>query len=1057
MLDQRRVAAQPDEKREQSFREQLFIERYDGLHAWALHLTQHWDSADDLVQEAFVQWVLSRTRLEEIENIDGYLRTMLRNMHISRVSRTAQHLHETALSIADYDSFRLGWTAIEPPRRMQASEDLHNICAYACSRKESSKAGSVLILRFFHDYLPSEIAGVLNNSRNCVDQWQRLARREAKLFLKRPGRLRFVNSHSPTRRHSIRYLGSDCDLMLDLRQMIFDSCHGECISRQELEEVYSQGHAGALTTTALAHLVSCSRCLDSVNYLLGFPLLSARYQAEPCEPKDPPHDRTGNGASGGGTENLSKKFERKLRETREHKPQELRISVNGFRVSSLTVSSELSELNLNLSPDEPIEFVEVSSEQGVQLLFFSINPEGSQPEQWAWIELSEGRSLEVCFRSESGSSLHVVYNDPAPEEASSTGEIFNSNGLSSPLAVVADVPAEPGVGTHGRVFRLRSWAERLAGTLRIAKPRALVARETTTRSTVERLVESLDHAPGRIQSGPFLNLLTEAIGRNRAHSRLRFGLLIGLLCAAVVAGFLFFKANLSRELSATELLERATHAERLSQTSPDHVRHQSINFEERRGAERAIVAQRKLEIWENEAKGQRTQRLYDDSNRVIAGVWRKTDGSRTLYHHGSKLQSQPALVSPDSLLLNLEDIWQFEPSARLFSALVGDPAAVTVEERSVSYILSYAKDRPIGASHLLKATLTLRKSDLHPVELMLLVQRGNELHEYRFAEAAHELLPENAVAPSVFEIGPELTGGAGELGRPGDWALRDLTASRVPPLPSTSAPPIASAELEVDVAYLLNSAKADRNEQVTLTRSAGGSLRVEGVVESEQRKEEFVRALALVSNNPAVRIEIRTVAEAMKRPMSASTALVQEAEETPNTVAADDQLRTYFERRNPDGPIDEAIRSYSSRMVYHAYQATFHAIEMKRLVNRFASVDMRTVAPDARTKWLAMLHQHAAAFEREIATLQQELQPVFLSGTSLPGADDVSIQTDAELTGVVERLHKLALSNNDGIRAAFTISSHSSAAALKSAAFWQSLQRSANLAKRIEQYQTRNN
>ena len=90
--------------------------------------------------------------------------------------------------------------------------------------------------------------------------------------------------------------------------------------------------------------------------------------------------------------------------------------------------------------------------------------------------------------------------------------------------------------------------------------------------------------------------------------------------------------------------------------------------------------------------------------------------------------------------------------------------------------------------------------------------------------------------PSAFEIEPELIGGAGQLGRPGDWALRDLTSSRVPPSPSTSTPSPASAELEVDVAYLLNQAKADRNEQVALTRSAGGSLRVEGVVDTSRAK-----------------------------------------------------------------------------------------------------------------------------------------------------------------------------------------------------------------------------
>ncbi len=56
--------------------------------------------------------------------------------------------------------------------------------------------------------------------------------------------------------------------------------------------------------------------------------------------------------------------------------------------------------------------------------------------------------------------------------------------------------------------------------------------------------------------------------------------------------------------------------------------------------------------------------------------------------------------------------------------------------------------------------------------------------------------------------------------------------------------------------YLLNQAKADRNEQVTLTRSAGGSLRVEGLVEDEQRKSEKLHKLAL-ANNEAVRTAFR--------------------------------------------------------------------------------------------------------------------------------------------------------------------------------------------------------
>ena len=1022
MLDQRRVAAQPDEKREQ-----LFTERYEGLLAWAMRLTnQQRDAAEDLVQDAFVQFVLGRTRLEEIENIDGYLRRMLRYMHLSRLSRSAQHLQETALSVADYDSCRRGWTAIEPSRRMQAFEELHQICTYACSRKESSRAGSVLILRFFHEYFPTEIASVLNSSRHCVDQWQRLARREVKLLMNEPGRLSLLKAGKPSDRQ-IKYFRSDCDLMLELRQMIFNSRQGDCLSQTELQKIYASSQADALTTVKLAHIVSCPTCLDVVNGLLGLPSLAQRYRTEPSEPEEPPRDETGGGPSGGGTSDLTKKFAHRLRETHEHKPRELRIAINGFLVSSLKVSSDLSELDLNLTQGDPIEFVEVSSEQGVQMLFFSIDPLGPQREQWAWIQLSEGRSLEACLRNESGPALHVVYKDPVLEEDYARAELPNMNSLSSPLFVVpgADALKETKVGVHGVVSYLRSWAKRLVSTVEPA----------AEKTQAINLFGAARREPGR-----------------------PLGWLIALVSVVVIAGFLLFKTSLSGTLSATSLLEKANVAEKSAQGTLDQVRHRFINLEERRSAEGAIMAQHKIEIWENPGSGARAQRLYDPSNRLLGGAWQRADGSRTVYHHGSKPQSQRAITSPDDLLLNLEDVWQMGLSVHSFAALIEQPTLAKVEERSATYVLSFETGRMIGASHLLRATLTLTKSDLRAIEQTLLVQRGGVLREYRFVEASFELLPLKDVAPNAFEIEPELTGGAGKLsGEPGDWALRDLTSSRVPPSPSTSTPPVASAELEVDVAYLLNRAKADRNEQVNLTRSAGGSLRVEGVVDTAQRKDEFLRALAPVSNNPAVRIEIRTVAEATQNQSPRGAVIVEEAVETADTIAADSDLRAYFEKRKPNGPTDEAIRSYSSRTVNRGYRALFHAIELKQLINRFANVDMRTVTPDARAKFLAMVHEHAIAFERENAVLRQEIGPVFFPETTLTDAEETSIQSDVDLARAVERLHKLALSNTDAIRSALTISSQSSATALKSPAFWQSIQRAGKLADAISQYQSTSN
>ena len=55
-------------------REEVFTKRYRQLLAWALRLTnQHRAAAEDLVQDAFIQFTRARTSLDEIENVDCYI------------------------------------------------------------------------------------------------------------------------------------------------------------------------------------------------------------------------------------------------------------------------------------------------------------------------------------------------------------------------------------------------------------------------------------------------------------------------------------------------------------------------------------------------------------------------------------------------------------------------------------------------------------------------------------------------------------------------------------------------------------------------------------------------------------------------------------------------------------------------------------------------------------------------------------------------------------------------------------------------------------------------
>jgi len=103
---------------------------------------------------------------------------------------------------------------------------------------------------------------------------------------------------------------------------------------------------------------------------------------------------------------------------------------------------------------------------------------------------------------------------------------------------------------------------------------------------------------------------------------------------------------------------------------------------------------------------------------MIAGTWQRRDGTRTIYHHGGRPLPETLPVRTDSLLLNLDDIWQLELSAKEFSGLIADGVNARVEESADNYIITNGTSRTIGASRLLKATLKLNRADLHPIEAL---------------------------------------------------------------------------------------------------------------------------------------------------------------------------------------------------------------------------------------------------------------------------------------------------------------------------------------------------
>ena len=1063
-------------RRGEARHEDVFLARYRHLRAWALRLSGgDVARAEDLVHDAFVQFTFARPDLARVGNLDGYLYRMLRNLQISQ-TRRARRRHEDAPAVVEYDSAEFALRAATDPRDVvRVQDDLRQVCHYACLRKETSKAGSVLILRFMHGYYPGEIARVLRSSREAVEERLRAARVEARQFLEDPSRLRFIGRDAArnVRPPATGFVQTHEELLADLRRRVFDSRRGTCLTERALTELYGDCATRRPDCATLAHLVSCPRCIEEVNSLNGLPPLSERHPTDSLgvEPRRKGRggdddgtgsggveatsggddmtsgndttsrgdDRTGSsddgvtrgggdnmtgggdgddgggddGGAGGGTHGASaeesRRCRRRAREVFEHRPRELCVAVNGRLLAAQKVASVLSEQKLNVSPREEVSFVEVFSEQDVRLLYLdpAAWPAEANGSRAVSLRLSDGRTLEARLSraegveadADSAQTLQVVYRDPLM--------------AAEPAAQAEGVEADAGSRAGGRpsaVAAAWSWLRRVLGLFR------------------------------------------------RPFSVLSPGAVTAALAVLVVAALLFTRLY-TPPVSAAELLRRAAAAEE-SAAAPGVVLHRTVFVEEARSeGRRSVVTRRRVETWQSGATGIRLRRLYDEQGRLAACELSKSDGTSTLFRRGSPPSDAGAATPAE--LLGAGEVWRIEPSARSFDALGASGEGLKVEDKLGAYVLSREPsvaggESSSGADTLVSSSLWLNKSDLHAYRMTLIVRRGGETVEYRFVEGGFERRRAAEVPPAVYQVEPELLDATRETKDEGGVQSEGVAAARSADdargaSNGTRATAVASAELEVEVAYLLNQIKANLGEQVSVGRTTGGALRVEALVESEARKEAILRALGPVLNNPAVEVEVSTVAEALAKRGQAQGGSVTEREVTVGAgrIPADAELRAHFAARLADAERVEAeIKQFAARAMSHSRQALLHASALKRLAEQFTPAQARALPADARAKWLSMVREHAAAYRREVAALRAQLTEVFNDGGA--GASNETVGDDGAAEAAA-RLLRLSYAQDGAVRSAFTISEGAgSSAAIKSQQFWRTLASADRLASEIE-------
>ncbi|HET9530782.1 MAG TPA: sigma-70 family RNA polymerase sigma factor [Blastocatellia bacterium] len=981
--------------------EDLFIQRYDHILSWSLKITGHnRQLAEDLVHDAFIQFVLVRPDLSEINNLEGYIYRMLRNMYLSHLRRASRG-PAGPVSPVDYDSAEIILRAADAQSSVSARQELAIICHYACVRKETSRAGSVLILRFFHGYLPGEIALILQTSRQAVAELLRVARQEARLSLDQPRRLSFMREARTDLLSGSLFKRSQPDFLNDLRSAIFRSRHNSCVPAEQLEKFYSSEAPETINALTLGHVVSCPRCLDAVNSLLDLPRLSDRYPTDTLGPDT----RSSGGRRGSGDRPSPPSintYRRRLTEMLEHSPKELRVSVNGFILGSQRVSSDLNELSLSIKDVEKIDFVEVFSEQGIRLFFCNVDapPEG-QFEQRASIRLSEGRNLDVCL-SFCGPwpNLNVSYHDPQLKPAQY---------------------AQP-----------RQWS---------SEPPAKEKRETAAPEKLRHLLDPL------------------IAGLATVRSWMRPATVTLVLTMLLITAVVLFKSRLT-PVSAAELLRRATVTEAAA-VPPEIVSHRTISLEERRAMDSALINRRRIEIWQDGGKRVKARRVYDERGQLVAGEWTNPDGSQTLYSRGARPEPASAIESQAAILEEVYRAWRFEPSAKLFATLVGNIEAATVSVGAASYVIEYRGEEMSGGVRLIRASLTINRTDLRTIEQTIVIGHAGGEREYRFRESGFERLPAGRVAPAIFTPDRELTGTlSGRSALPLDKAVPDADAS-----PSAVAAPLgllAMAEIEIEAEYRLHRLGACLREQALITRTAEGGLKIQTVVASEGRKAQMLEALGPLAANAAVRVQIETVAEAIQNQskLPPAPAVASRVQITGDRIPLYAELQRYFYERStggktgeasppPDGRFDQDIRRLANRLLKYSRQALLHAWALRRLAGQFSAEELQGMGGEANSKWLAMVREHAARFSEETASLRTELRPVFFAGANT-GAG-LQPGEGAGLHQSIETLFQFASAHEEAVRMSFTISDgQPRASVIRTEQFWNSLLGAERLARRIQ-------
>ena len=274
----------------------------------------------------------------------------------------------------------------------------------------------MFLLRFVHEFVPSDIARITRLTRDTVDITLLRARAEVKAYLEQPARaLEALGGELVPMSMPDPEPGEDDDghdYLARVREAVFALRHERCVEPEHLRRLYTvdarhvDPHGNPGRDRDVSALPRSRQPPDTGAAARRSASGSRAAVGELAAVKPSHHDSEA--ARRAAAEHV-------CRAVRAHRPRLLRVLVNGFEVATHEINGAATRVTQTVSATEPVWLVEVYSEQDVCLASLDVTPLPEAPaEQRATVALADDRRIEIALSFlKPWPTLHLVYEDPA--------------------------------------------------------------------------------------------------------------------------------------------------------------------------------------------------------------------------------------------------------------------------------------------------------------------------------------------------------------------------------------------------------------------------------------------------------------------------------------------------------------------------------------------------------------------------------------------------------------------------------------------------------------------